>query len=82
LVEKEISEQIKRETDEDLREERELFRANEFINGTTARYPCGVLRGDYEKAVCPFSRPLCPVRGAGLQPRKGLEGCEAPWPER
>jgi hypothetical protein len=31
LAEKEISEQIKRETDEDLREERELFRKNERI---------------------------------------------------
>jgi hypothetical protein len=43
MAQKEISEQIKRETDEDLREERELFRANEFINGTTARHPRGVL---------------------------------------
>jgi hypothetical protein len=31
MAHKEISEQIKRETDEDTREERELFRANEFI---------------------------------------------------
>jgi hypothetical protein len=31
MAQKEISEQIKRETDEDLREERELFRMNEFI---------------------------------------------------
>jgi hypothetical protein len=31
MAHKEISEQIKKETDEDTREERELFRANEFI---------------------------------------------------
>jgi hypothetical protein len=31
MAQKEISDQIKRETDEDLREERELFKRNEFI---------------------------------------------------
>jgi hypothetical protein len=31
LAQEEISERIKRETDEDLREERELFKANERI---------------------------------------------------